>query len=438
MFGYYFVLAIRSFKRNKILTALMVSAIAFGIGASITMLTVLHVLSGDPIPGKSDQLFYPQLDSAGMIDYAPGDEPYPLLTRLDAETLLRERRGDRQALMAQGEVGIQSESLGVMPSLAIARYTSADFFAMFATPFRYGGGWNADDDERRARVAVISQELNNTLFGGRDSVGKTFNLEGIDFRILGVIGDWRPMPRFYDVVSDGALSALEGVFLPYSTSRELRLYVKGRIPCWDGVNTDGPEGPYALNAHCAWLSYWVELDTPAKVEAYRRYLVNYSDQQRAAGRYQRPTNVRLNDVMTWLEVNKVVPSDARLQTWLAFGFLLVCLVNTVGLLLAKFLRRSGEIGVRRALGASRGAIFMQCLVEAATVGLAGGVLGLGLAWLGLQLVRQSTVDYPDLLALDPAMLLTTFALAIASSLLAGLLPAWRAMRVQPALQLKSQ
>ena len=72
--------------------------------------------------------------------------------------------------------------------------------------------------------------------------------------------------------------------------------------------------------------------------------------------------------MEWLEFHQVVPGDVRLQMWLAFGFLLVCLLNTVGLLLAKFLRRSGEIGVRRALGASRAEIFKQCLVEAGTIG----------------------------------------------------------------------
>jgi Predicted permease. len=55
--------------------------------------------------------------------------------------------------------------------------------------------------------------------------------------------------------------------------------------------------------------------------------------------------------MQWLATNHVVPEDVRMQAWLALGFLLVCVVNTVGLLLAKFLRRSGEIGVRRALGA---------------------------------------------------------------------------------------
>ena len=133
--------------------------------------------------------------------------------------------------------------------------------------------------------------------------------------------------------------------------------------------------------------------------------------------------------MEWLDYRKVVPSDVRLQMWLAFGFLLVCLVNTVGLLLAKFLRRCSEIGVRRALGASRRAIFAQCLVEAGTVGLAGGVLGLGLALLGLWAVRQQPAGYADLAHLDRRCSLTTFALAIAASLLAGLLPAWRACQV---------
>jgi putative ABC transport system permease protein len=142
--------------------------------------------------------------------------------------------------------------------------------------------------------------------------------------------------------------------------------------------------------------------------------------------------------MTWLDENKVVPGDVRLQTWLAFGFLLVCLLNTVGLLLAKFLRRGSEIGVRRALGASRRAIFMQCLVEAGTIGIAGGILGLGLAMLGLWAVRQQPSDYASLAHLDPVMLMTTLVLAVVASLLAGLLPAWSAMQVTPAIQLKSQ
>src|SRR3546814_1674404 len=57
MFAYYLNLALRSFRRNKALTVLMVLAIALGIGASMTTLTVFHVLSGDPVPTRSGALF---------------------------------------------------------------------------------------------------------------------------------------------------------------------------------------------------------------------------------------------------------------------------------------------------------------------------------------------------------------------------------------------
>ena len=101
------------------------------------------------------------------------------------------------------------------------------------------------------------------------------------------------------------------------------------------------------------------------------------------------------------------------------------------------MRRSGEIGVRRALGATRGGIFMQCLVEAAVIGLVGGVGGLLLTLVGLWLVRQQPAAYADLAHLDPAMFLVTFGLSIAAAMLAGVLPAYRASRVAPGLQLKT-
>jgi putative ABC transport system permease protein len=105
-------------------------------------------------------------------------------------------------------------------------------------------------------------------------------------------------------------------------------------------------------------------------------------------------------------------------------------------MLAKFLRRSGEIGVRPAHGAARRALLAPNMVDAGKVGLAGGVFGFLLALAGLWVVRRQPADYAKLAHLDPAMLLVTFALAVGASLLAGLLPAWRACRIAPALQLK--
>ncbi|NUS60331.1 MAG: FtsX-like permease family protein [Lysobacter sp.] len=438
MFAYYFDLALRSFRRNRVLTALMVLAIALGIGASMTTLTVFYVLSGDPIPHKSAQLFTPQMDPQGMDGYTPGEEPDDQLSRFDAEQLLREARGDRQALMTGGGVAVQPDKQGLAPFGIDARYTSADFFAMFDVPFLAGNGWTKAEDDRHDRVAVISKKLSDKLYGTSNAVGKTLRLDGNDFRVLGVMDDWRPTPKFYDLNSD-RFGEVEQIYLPFSTSRDLDMGRNGSMNCWDdGKEEDDPDGETGVNAPCTWMQYWVQLDTPEKAAAFQRYLVNYSDQQRAAGRFKRPTNVRLRSVMEWLDYKRVVPGDVRLQVWLAFGFLAVCLLNTVGLLLAKFLRRSSEIGVRRALGASRRAIFAQCLVEAGTVGLAGGALGLGLAMLGLWAVRQQPVSYADLAHLDPMMLIATFALAIFASVLAGLVPAWHACQVTPAVQLKSQ
>ena len=434
MLGYYFRLALRSFRRNKVLTALMVLAIALGIGASMTTLTVFHVLSGDPIPGKSDRLFRVQLDPETRDGYKPGEEPQRDLTRFDAEELLRQHKGKRQALMTGGGGAVEPDNSTLKPFVLSMRYTSSDFFPMFDTPFIAGRGWSKSDDDAHARVAVVTRKLAEKLFGTDAAVGRDVRVEGNALRIVGVLDDWDPKPHFYDV-NVGRYNADEQVFVPFETAMDLKLGRNGNMNCF---GREIPNDNLAVNAPCAWLQYWVELDSAAQAGDFKAYLDNYSEQQRAAGRFERPANTRLRDVMDWLDYNHVVPGDVRLQMWLAFGFLLVCLVNTIGLMLAKFLRRSGEIGVRRALGASRAEIFKQCLVEAGTIGLVGGILGLGLAELGLLAVRQRPTGYAQLAHLDGSMLALTFALAILASLFAGLLPAWRAMRIVPAIQLKSQ
>ena len=81
---------------------------------------------------------------------------------------------------------------------------------------------------------------------------------------------------------------------------------------------------------------------------------------------------------------------------------------------------------------------MQYLIEAGVIGLAGGALGLGLALLGLWAVRQQPSDYAELAHLNGTMLLAAIGLSLVASLMAGLLPAWRACQIAPAIQLKSQ
>ena len=437
MFAYYLDLALRSLRRNKVLTALMVLAIAVGIGASMTTLTVMHLLSGDPVPTRSGTLFYPQVDP----DPNPGmKQPYDMMDYRSALDLWSAHRADRQAMVTSSQLRLTAPQVNLPPLMAQMLSTTSDFFPMFDVPFRYGSGWTARDDENRARVAVISSDLNDKLFNGANSVGRTLRLKDTDVRIIGVLAPWRPSPQFYDVAggrfSNGDTASFyskpEDVFVPFQSSLEINAGGFQPFTCWSM-----PDPAHMLNSPCVWVALWVQLNDAAKVSGYRRFVADYAAQQKALGRFVHADDTQLRSLMGWLDFNQVVPSDVRLQTWLAFAFLLICLFNTVGLLLAKFLRRAGEIGVRRALGASRAAVFAQCLVEAGLIGLLGGAGGLLLTLLGLWLVRSQPVEYADLVHLDTAMFLATFALAVAASLLAGVLPALRASRMAPSLQLKT-
>ncbi|UPG93432.1 ABC transporter permease [Luteibacter aegosomatissinici] len=434
MFGYYLELALRSLKRSKALTALMVLAVAMGIGACMTTLTVLHVVSGDPIPSKSHRLYYPQLEPRDTDNgfYTKG-EPPDQISWQDGMYLLKARRANRQALMTGGIAPVQLPGSNLEPFFARARYTTADFFPMFEVPMRYGHAWSEKEDEARSRIAVISTTLNERLFHGEDSTGKTVRYNGMDLQVVGVIDPWRAHPRFYDL--NDSYADAEELFIPLTTSRDLKGPRNGSRDCWGQggkVTEDALE-----TANCTWLQLWVEIDDPARVADYKAFMTHYSQDQVAVGRFHLPPNVRLRDVLEWLDYNHVVPSDVHLQVWLALGFFAVCLVNTVGLMLAKFLRRSSEIGVRRALGASRANVFAQLLIEAGMIGLTGGIAGLLMALGGLWLVRQQPDAYASLAHLDMPMLAATFAIAIGATLIAGLLPAWRACQVTPALQLKS-
>ncbi|MGH8306643.1 MAG: ABC transporter permease [Gammaproteobacteria bacterium] len=438
MFAYYLDLALRSLKRNPVLTALMILAIAVGIGASMTTLTVMHLLSGDPLPGKSAHIYYPQVDASP--DDWHNKNPLDMMDYRSAVDLWSAHRADRQALIVDSSIKVRAPDANRPPLMLTMLSTTSDFFPMFEVPFEYGGAWSQQDDANHSRVAVISSNLNDKLFGGQDSVGKTLRLRDSDVRIVGVLKPWRPTPEFYYVVGGnyangdtaGYYGKPEDVFVPFQTGLEINDGNFQQFTCWGFPKNPG----HLINSPCVWIGLWVELDSAAKVVDYRTFIANYAQQQKALGRFAK-TDSRMLDLMQWLNYNHVLPRDVKLQTWLAFAFLAICLFNTVGLLLAKFLRRAGEIGVRRALGASRRSVFAQCLTEAGLIGLLGGIGGWFLTLLGLWLVRRQPTPYSDLVHLDIAMFLTTFALAIVVSLLAGALPALRASRIAPALQLKT-
>ena len=104
--------------------------------------------------------------------------------------------------------------------------------------------------------------------------------------------------------------------------------------------------------------------------------------------------------------------DNRVLVGLSFMFLAVCLLNMIGLLLAKFLGAAPLVGLRRALGASKAQIFRQHLVEVGVIGLGGGLFGIALAALGLFGVRHVYENYDELTRLDFTMVLTAIGIAV--------------------------
>jgi len=284
---------------------------------------------------------------------------------------------------------------------------------------------------------VIDKEVNETLFGGEDSVGRTVVMNGDRYRVSGVMDTWQPMPKFYDV-NNRDFDDVEQVYFPFSVSIAEELSSNGNTNCWKAPEENSWEA--FRNSECVWMQFWVELHGAAEKQDYLAFLDAYAEEQKALGRFQRPLNNRLNNVMEWLDVEGVVPDDVRVLLGLAVLFLVVCLLNTIGLILAKVMRRSGDISLRRALGASRRAIFMQYIVEAGVIGVVGGIAGIGMTWLGLQGIRalygqERLIEH--IARMDWTMTLVAIGLAIFSALAAAIYPTWRACSIQPAAQLKA-
>ena len=436
LLAYYFRLGLHSLRCNAVLTALMITAIGVGIGASMTTLTVFRAMSGDPIPQKSGVLFAPQVDNWGPNNDGEQSEDglEDQLSYIDAEALMKAHAATRQSALYLTHISLRPPNPRQKPQRVLARAAYADFFSMFDVPFKFGGPWTAADDESRAAMVVITREMNDRLFGGADSVGKAIRLDNELYTVRGVLDDWHPTPQFYDL-NISPFGGSDDVFLPFNRAIDKHMTAVGHTSC----HALSPVGWQAfLQSDCVWLQFWVELPNAAAVRKYRGFLDNYASLQRRAGRFNWPPRTQLRDVMHWLRYRHVVPGEVHILLLVSFGFLLVCLLNAMGLMLAKILGRAGDIGVRRALGASRRAIFTQCLVETGVVGLAGGVFGLVLTGLGLLASRALLPkDFVALARLDVADVAIAVLLGIVATVAAGLYPTWRAAHVQPAWQLKA-
>jgi putative ABC transport system permease protein len=442
MLSYNLRLALASYRRNPTLTALVAGAIALGIAVCTITLTLYHAMSSNPIWWKNDKLYAVTIDSwdpERAADDKHPDRPPPQLTYKDALALLKSDIPKHKVAMFRSDRVLDAGVADVKPKRMHTRVTTGDFFRAFEVPFLYGAPWSAAADQGPEPVIVLSKEINEKIFGGRNSVGRTVRLNDRDFRIVGVLGTWQPVPTYFDL-NNGSFLNTEDIYIPFFWGAELELAASGNTNCWKTETLNSYQD--FLNSECVWIQFWAELPTAADRSRFQSWLDGYVKDQKKLGRMPRPLNNQLYTVDRWLDFNEVVTKDNRVLVGLAFMFLAVCVVNTIGLLLAKFLSAASLSGLRRALGASRRDIFQQHLVEVVVLGLAGGVLGLALSAVGLWALRllfASEFDQYDSLAhMDPAMVGAAVALSLLAGLAAGIYPAWRIGRIQPATYLKTQ
>jgi putative ABC transport system permease protein len=436
MFTYNLHLAVNSILKTRYMSLLMVIAIGLGIGLSMTILTVYKMMAADPIPQKSAALHVVRLDAWNPLEAfrEPNVAPFQL-TYQDAMALRKSDIPSIQAAMFRTGFVAQPEKDYLLPITLGARATDRGFFTLFNVPFLFGDIWGATIDQNPAQVIVLSKATNDKLFGGENSIGRTLQLDEYLFKVVGVLDEWAPPMKYYDI-SNGPYNEAEEAYIPFSLTPSLELPAWGNTNGWKGETIES----YAdrMASEYIWIQYWAQLDSPDQVAEYQAFIDSYAMEQKKLGRFQRPLNNQLTPLMAWLEEREVVGSETRVLLALAFMFLAVCLLNVVGLILAKFSGKSAEISIRRALGADKATLFIQHLIESAVIGSLGGLLGLGMAMLGLVGIASLAPDISTMTTADYSLVIYTLLLSITCTLLAGLYPTWRVCQIQPASYLKTQ
>jgi putative ABC transport system permease protein len=302
-----------------------------------------------------------------------------------------------------------------------ARFVNGDFFALFGRRFRWGQGWSAAEEAAGARVVVVGKLLNRDLFAGGNSVGAHLRIDGRRYRIVGVLAEDQPFVTEWDRTAAGG--GQDKVYLPFAEHQRLAIYPETAL-----YNTPvGPRYRQFLQSDAIFVSYWVELPTAAGRAAYARYLDDTLS-RRGIG-----FTLRSRD-----EVRRAFPMPASQIGFFALVtviFLVCGGLVMARLLLAKGLARADELGIFRAVGASRWALFMRGLIEAGMLASAAAVLSIGIAILHAYVYNRAVGDTDIPVSLTvPGVAVTLLATEVIG-LLAAIYPAWRAAGRRPTVAL---
>jgi len=268
-----------------------------------------------------------------------------------------------------------------------------------------GRFYNPEDEIQRARVAVIGSEAKEKLFSGRNALGQHIRVDGLSFEIVGVLGA---------KMQEGNDDINRVIYVPFSTMSEIK-------------------STHYLDT--IWFTYqtpeYQSLEQSVRTIMATQHKFNQTDRQA----------VEVFNLMTQVHQFEII--TLGLKVLMGFIGTLTLGIGGVGLMnimLVSVTQRTREIGVQKALGAPRRYILMQFLAEALTITFMGGVLGVILAYIVALSVGRLTLysafakngEAGDIrLIIAPGTLIASTLILGAVGLVSGMIPAFRASRLDP-------
>ena len=381
--------SLRRLAKSPAFTAIVVLTLALGIGANTAIFSAVNAVLLSPLPYReSDRLvtiehLYPSLDLEAPVS-VPGFLDY--------------KRQSRSFESMAVQTGWQANLTGVDEPVRIqGQRVTGEFFTTFQVPALLGRTLQPGEDvPGRDRVAVLSYDAWRRIFGGApDIVGRSLSLNGESYEVVGV------MPSgFRDFFNRNAELWAPLVFQPEQmtdenrTSEFLNLVARMRpnVPVEQAAGEVRTLAEQLKRDHeDSYPPDWTLLLTPLSVQA----------------------------------TGQVRPALLVLLGAVGFVLLIAC-ANVANLLLARAATRSKEIAVRTALGATRERLLKQLLTESLLVSLAGGAVGLLLAYAGVRTLAAADVgNLPraDEIGIDGTVMLFTLLVSLVAGVLFGLAPA---------------
>ncbi len=378
--------AFRLLAKSPSFTLIAVLTLALGIGANTAIFSVVNAVLLRPLgfrdPAKlvlvAEKSKYPTI-STSYENYQDWRDQSHSFESLEAT------RGTAMTLSGSGE----PENLNV-------RMATAKLFPLLGVDARLGRTFSADEDRAGGTpVAVLTYGLWQRRFGGSpDVLGKPITLDAQPYTVIGVL------PAGFELLQPA------DVFLPFHP--------------WAHTLPDD------RNWHPGIIVIG-RLKAGASLEQARTEMVGIT--KRLEEQYPIYNTGTSADVVALQEqmVQNVRPALILLLGAVSFVLLIAC-ANVANLLLARAASRGREVAIRTSMGASRGRVVRQLLTESVLLSLAGGILGLLIAWASLgPLLKLSAGTVPNVfdVTLDPAVLAFTLGISVITGLIFGIAPAMR-------------